>query len=49
MQKLSKNEFMTKVINDKYEKRRQEKDQANSHTIENIGRVNNYKTKKGKW
>lgn len=46
MQKLSKSEFMHKVINDRYKKKLNSQDQGYAHTVENIEKVNKYKSKK---
>lgn len=43
MKKLSKSEFMKKIINDKYEKRRLENEGENaakSHFVNNVARTN---------
>ena len=45
MQKLTKSQFMHKVINDKYKKRLLEKE-ADKHTFENIAKINDFKRKK---
>jgi len=45
MHKLSKSEFMSKVVNDLYENKRQEKEKlraADIHTIENRDKINKY-------
>ncbi|MGL5153111.1 MAG: hypothetical protein ACRC7N_21330 [Clostridium sp.] len=49
MQKLSKSEFMHKVINDKYNKRLKEKEMLNGamiHSIENNIKIQDYKRRK---
>lgn len=45
MQKLNKSEFMSKVINDLYNKQRKEKEKQNSariHSIVNVNRIKEY-------
>lgn len=45
MDKLSKSEFMNKVVNDLYKKKLQEKENARAadiHIIQNTNRINNY-------
>lgn len=49
MQKLSKNDFMRKVVNDKYKKRLKEKEMLNGamiHSIENNRKIQDYKRRK---
>jgi predicted CopG family antitoxin len=50
--KLSKSEFMSKVVNDLYEKKRQEKERlmaADIHAIQNVNKINKYMRRKKRW
>jgi len=50
--KLSKSEFMSKVVNDLYEKKRQEKEKlkgADIHTIQNVNKIDKYMRRKKRW
>lgn len=52
MYKLSKSEFMSKAINDLYEKKRLEKEKlkgADIHTIQNVNKINKYMRRKKRW